>query len=81
LFTILGGNSMDRQTVSFQEALDIIETLPEYQQEDIIEILQRRLVEHKREILAGNIAEARKEYARGDVKKGSADDLIKELSE
>jgi len=29
-----------QQSVTFQEALDIIESLPEYQQEDLIEIIR-----------------------------------------
>ncbi len=70
-----------QQTVAFQEVLDIIESLPEYQQEDLIDIVQHRIIEHRQGLLAENIKEARKEYARGEVKKGSVDDLMKELSE
>lgn len=70
-----------RQTIAFQEALDVIESLPEYQQEDLVDIVQHRIIEHRRELLAENIKEARKEYARGEVKKGTVDDLMKELSE
>ena len=66
---------------TFQEALDIIESLPKYQQEDIIEIIRQRLIEQRRELLAKNIGEAREEYARGEVKKGTVDDLMRELSE
>jgi hypothetical protein len=66
---------------TFQEALDIIESLPEYQQADIIEIVRKRLIEHRRELLASNIGEARREYARGDIRKGSVDDLMREISE
>lgn len=68
------------KTITFQEALDIVESLPEYQQEDIINIIRHRLIEHKRELLAKNIKEAREEYARVDVKKGRVNDLMKELS-
>lgn len=71
----------NRQTVTFQEALDVVESLPTYQQEDLIDILRRRLIEHKRESLTENIRKAREEYARGEVKKGTVDDLMKELSE
>ncbi len=67
--------------ITFHEALDIIESLPEYQQEDLINIIRHRLVEQKRQLLADNIKEAREEYARGDIKRGTIDDLIKELSE
>ncbi len=70
-----------RQTVVFQEVLDTIESLPEYQQESLIDIIQHRLIEHRQGLLAENIREARKEYARGEVKKGTVDDLMKELSE
>lgn len=78
----IGGIRMSGQeSVTFQEALEIIESLPEYQQEDLIKIIRQRLLEYKRDLLAKNIGEAREEYARGEVKKGSVDDLMKELSE
>lgn len=70
-----------QQTVTFQEALEIIESLPEYQQEDLINIIRNRLIELRRQQLAENIREAREEYARGEVKEGTVDDLMKELSE
>lgn len=41
-----------QQAVTFQEALDIIESLPEYQQESLIDILQHRITERRRELLA-----------------------------
>ena len=66
--------------ITFQKALDIIESLPEYQQEDLINIIRRRLIEQRRNLLADSIKEAKEEYARGEVKKGSVDDLMKELS-
>jgi hypothetical protein len=69
-----------QRSVTFQEALEIIESLPDYQQEDLIEIIRQRLIEHKRELLATNISEAKEEYAKGEVKKGTVDDLIRELS-
>jgi hypothetical protein len=70
-----------RQTATFQEALDIVESLPEYQQEDLINIIQRRRLERSRELLAERITEARAEYARGEVTRGTVDDLMKELTE
>jgi hypothetical protein len=70
-----------RQTVTFQEALEIIESLPEYQQEDLIDIIRHRLIERRRQFLAESIREARDEYVRGEVKKGTVDDLMRDLSE
>ena len=63
-------------TGTFQEALDIIESLPEHQQEDLINIIQRRRLERRRELLAESIKEARAEYARGEVTRGTVDDLM-----
>ncbi len=71
----------NQQTVTFQEALEIAESLPEYQQEDLIDILRHRLIEQRRELLRENIREAREEYAKGEVKKGTVDDLMRDISE
>jgi len=67
--------------VTFQEVLDIVESLPEYQQEDLVDIIRRRLIEQRRDRLANSIREAREEYGRGEVKRGTVNDLMKELSE
>ncbi len=37
-----------QRIVTFQDALDIIESLPEYQQESLIDIINRRLIEHNK---------------------------------
>ena len=70
-----------QQNITFQDALDAVETLPEEQQENLIDIIGRRLIEHRRQVIADNIATARAEYARGEVNKGSVGDLMKELAE
>ena len=66
-----------RRKVTFQDVLDMIESLPEEQQENLIAIIQRRLIEHKREVLAERINEAREEYRLGKVRRGTVDDLMK----
>jgi hypothetical protein len=43
------------RTVTCQEALDIVESLPEYQQEDLINIIGRRRLERHGELLAKHI--------------------------
>ena len=70
-----------RNTTTFQEAIDVIESLPETQQEDLINLIRRRLVEQRREKIVKGVREARREYARGEVKKGSVGDLVRDLSE
>ncbi len=67
------------RTATFAEALEIIESLPEEQRETIIEIVKRRLIEEKREHLAQMVKEAREEYARGECRKGTVEDLMRDL--
>lgn len=69
------------QTVTFQDIIEKVESLPEQQQQDLIEIIKNRLIENRRESLAKNIRQAKKEYIRGEIKKGNVDDLLKELDE
>lgn len=70
-----------QQTGSFQGAIDVIESLPDYHQEDLLNIIQKRLTERKRETLAQNIQEARKEHNRGEIKKGTVEDVMKAVIE
>ena len=67
------------KTTTFDEALDILESFPEEQRESIVEIVKRRLTEERRERLAQTVKEARQEYARGEVRRGTVDDLIREI--
>jgi hypothetical protein len=71
----------EKPAATFQEAIDVVESLPQYQQEDLINILRNRILEQKRESLIKSIHKARAEYKRGKVKRGSVDDLLKDISE
>jgi len=66
--------------ITFNEALELIESLPEEQKESLIDIVKNRLIEERREKLAQSIKKAKKEYVRGKVRKGTVDDLMRELS-
>lgn len=65
----------------FQQALDIIEGLPEEQQRDLVDIVRSRQRERRREALAAGIQQARQELARGEVRRGTVDDLMAEIEE
>jgi hypothetical protein len=67
--------------VTFDKALEIIESLPEEQRESIIEIVKLRLAEERRERLAQMVKQARQELKRGEARKGTVDDLMREISE
>jgi hypothetical protein len=69
------------QTVTFQEALDIVESLPEHQQENLARIILARIHERRRELIVENIKEAQAEYARGECHSGTVEDLMRELTE
>jgi hypothetical protein len=70
------------QTVSFQEALDIVESLPEDQRETLVVAVARHgFMEHTRDMLSKHIEEAREELSRGEMRRGTVDDLMKELSD
>jgi hypothetical protein len=66
---------------SFQKALDLIEGLPEEQQQDLVEIVRKRQTERRRDALAASIAQARQELSHGDVRRGTVDDLMADLDE
>jgi hypothetical protein len=67
--------------VTFQEALEVVESLPDYQQEDLIEIVRKRRLERRREVLLENIKEAQAEYERGECRTGTVEDLMREIDE
>ena len=69
------------KTGTFDEALEIIESFPEEQKESIIEIVKQRLTEERRERLAQTVKEAREEYARGEVRRGTVNDLMLEITQ
>ena len=69
----------ETQTVNFYEVLEIVEMLPEEEQETLLDIIQRRLREHRRERIAQNVTKAREEYAKGEIRKGTVDELMEEI--
>jgi hypothetical protein len=74
-------SKMSTNTGTFQEALEIVESLPDYQQDDLIDIVRKRRIERRREEILDNIKEAEAEYARGECRTGTVEDLMKEIDE
>ncbi len=65
---------------TFQEALDLFESLPGEQQDSLLDILRRRRSEQRREELWRSVAQVEEEYARGEFRRGSAADLMREIA-
>jgi hypothetical protein len=72
---------MSTNAVTFQEALEIVESLPDYQQDDLIDIIRKRRLDRRREALLENIKEAQAEYERGECRTGTVEDLMREIDE
>jgi hypothetical protein len=69
------------RSVTFQDAMDAVESLPEEQRESLIDLVKRRLADERRDRLVESVRQAREEYERGEVRRGSAEDLFRELAE
>jgi hypothetical protein len=65
----------------FQTVIETIEALPPDDQLLLIEIIRQRLIQYRRAELVTEVAEARQSYLHGDIKRGTVDDLLKDLAE
>jgi hypothetical protein len=68
------------QTVSLDEALDVIEKLPRENWQTLIDIVNKRDHELRREQIAQNILESRAEYQRGELKPMNVEEAMKALN-
>jgi hypothetical protein len=73
--------AMLNSVATFQQALEMVEELPDEQQQDLVEIVRSRQRERRREALAASVEQARRELARGEVQRGTVDDLLAEIAE
>lgn len=62
--------------VTFQEAIEIVESLPDDQQMTLAEIVRHRQIDRRRDALAASIQQAREEFARGEVRRGTVEELL-----
>jgi hypothetical protein len=63
----------------FQQAIDVVESLPPEDQETLIELIRHRLVERRREDVARNAAETLQAVREGRARYGSVEDLQRDL--
>ena len=68
------------RTNAFNDVLEKVALLPEEQKESLIEIVQHRLMEERRDRLARNIKKAKEDYRHGKVRRGTVDDLMREIA-
>jgi hypothetical protein len=66
---------------TFQEAIEVVESLPPEDQAALMDIVSKRLVQYRRAALVERVREARAACAAGEVWSGNAEDLIAMLDQ
>jgi hypothetical protein len=66
---------------NIQDVLDEFDKLPFDEQSLLLKLIRKRTTQQRRTDLVKRVAESDKEYARGKTTRGTADDLMKELSD
>jgi hypothetical protein len=69
------------QSMSLQDLIDAVESLPLDDQSMLVELVSKRIMEKRRAELVGEVREAREEFRKGKVKRGTIADLMKDLGD
>jgi HPt (histidine-containing phosphotransfer) domain-containing protein len=64
---------------TLQQAMDLVESLPQDVQEELVEMLQRRMSQRRRAEIARNAEATRRAVREGRAKIGSVEDLERDL--
>lgn len=64
---------------NYGQVVDLIEALPDEQQESLVKLLQQRLAERHREALAKSVREARAEFKAGKLRLASAAAIMRRI--
>jgi len=67
------------RTSDLQRVIEDVERLPIDDQMLLVDIIRRRLIEYRRSQLVAEVAEAREAYRAGEVRRGSVDDLLRDM--
>jgi hypothetical protein len=68
------------QTVTLDEALQVVERLPRENWQTLVSIIQKREIELRRDEIALNIEMSRAEFANGQLKAMSVAELMDDLN-
>jgi hypothetical protein len=69
------------QSLSFQDLIDAVESLPLDDQSMLVELINKRIMEKRRAELVGEVREAREALRIGEVKRGTVEDLMKDMKD
>jgi hypothetical protein len=68
-------------SLSFQDLIDAVESMPLDDQSMLVELINKRIIEKRRARLVAEVQEARSAFKRGDVKRGTFEDLMEDLKD
>jgi len=68
------------RNITIEQVLESIDSLGTEDQVYVLEVLSKRIIELRRRSIAEKAREAEKAYKKGRVKRGSVDDLWKDLN-
>jgi hypothetical protein len=69
------------QSLSFQDLIEAVESMPLDDQSMLVELINKRIIEKRRVALVDEVQEARRAFKRGEVKRGTLEDLMKDLKD
>jgi hypothetical protein len=69
------------QSLSFQDLIDAVESLPLDDQSMLVELINKRITEKRRAELVAEVQDARRAFKNGEVKRGTVEDLMKDLKD
>jgi len=69
------------QSISFQDLIDAVESLPLDDQSMLVELINKRIIEKRRGELVSEVEEAREAFRKGEVKRGTVEDLMNYLKD
>ena len=69
------------RSMSFQDLIDAVETMPLDDQAMLVNLISKRIQEKRRAKLLAEVQETRDAFSRGEVNRGSFEDLMKDLKD
>ena len=72
---------MSCAAMSFQDLIEAVESMPLDDQFMLVELINKRIIEKRRAELVAEVQEARSAFTRGEVKRGTFEDLMKDLKD
>ncbi|MHC1682732.1 MAG: hypothetical protein AB6733_07260 [Clostridiaceae bacterium] len=69
------------QSVSFQDLIDAVGSLPLDDQSMLVELINKRITEKRRAELVAEVHEARRAFKNGEARRGTIEDLMKDLED